>query len=368
MQSSSSIESFEFSQDSLKTAATVLRVFGPDDYVDQLPRWSRFYNQLDVSQVSKHPGWVWILQRAFFHRPYVIEANQEGQITGLLTLALVESRLFGRFLVSLPYVNYCGMISIDEVTRQQLIDRAVEVAEHLDVDYLELRNHEDVSHPLLEKGVQKKVHMRLGLPETAGELWDGFKPKVRNQIRKGQKSGVEIVWGTHDLLDDFYAVFSRNMRDLGTPVFGKSLFAAILDYFEDSAELCVARLGSVTVAGSLLFHGSSTSEVPSASSLRQYNWSNCNMLMYWNLLQRSIEREQCEFDFGRSSKDSSTFRFKKQWGAMPCPTEWQFYVRRGGVGDVRPESAKYGRSVQAWQQMPVAFTRWLGPKIVRGIP
>jgi serine/alanine adding enzyme len=90
--------------------------------------------------------------------------------------------------------------------------------------------------------------------------------------------------------------------------------------------------------------------------------------MYWHLLQRAVLRGQSTFDFGRSSLDSNTFRFKKQWGAQPEPAVWQYYVRRGNVDDMRRESGKYDRFVRIWQRLPVPLTRWIGPAIVRGIP
>jgi serine/alanine adding enzyme len=74
------------------------------------------------------------------------------------------------------------------------------------------------------------------------------------------------------------------------------------------------------------------------------------------------------FDFGRSSANSSTFRFKQQWGTAPQPAEWQFYERKGAVGDMRLESGKYALLIRLWQRLPLSVTRLIGPPIVRGIP
>ena len=90
--------------------------------------------------------------------------------------------------------------------------------------------------------------------------------------------------------------------------------------------------------------------------------------MYHHLLCRAIERGAGRFDFGRSSEDSGTYRFKKQWGALPIPTVWQYHVRRGDINAVRPDSPKYKRRIETWQKLPVWVTRLVGPSIVRGIP
>jgi FemAB-related protein (PEP-CTERM system-associated) len=176
------------------------------------------------------------------------------------------------------------------------------------------------------------------------------------------------VWGGADVLNDFYGVFSRNMRDLGTPVYGKRLFRAILEQFPERAEICVVRAGAKSIAGALLLHGWGVTEVPSASSLRSHNHTCANMLMYWHLLERAVQRGQDIFDFGRSSLDSPTLRFKKQWGATPAASAWQFYLRQGELGGMQKESPRYQRLIRAWQRLPVAVTRLIGPVIVRGIP
>jgi hypothetical protein len=92
------------------------------------------------------------------------------------------------------------------------------------------------------------------------------------------------------------------------------------------------------------------------------------MLMYWHLLERAVERGHGVFDFGRSSADSPTYRFKRQWGGEVCPSHWQFHVLRGSVSEVRPDNPQYGRLIRWWKRLPVWVTRWIGPSIVRGIP
>ncbi|MBM83721.1 MAG: exosortase [Planctomycetaceae bacterium] len=281
----------------------------------------------------------------------------------------MDTRLFGRFVVSLPDVNTVGVIADSAEVASLLVGEAIQVADDFNAKNLELRHEQLVEHPKLVHQVTDKVHMRLALPATDEELWSQLKSKVRSQIRKPQRNtDFSVEWGGVELLDQFYDVFCQNMRDLGTPPFGKALLASILDAFTDSAEICCVRLGGSTVASALLIHGPGTTQVPSSSSLRRVNSTNANMLMYWHLLERSIQRGQSEFDFGRSSKDSGTFRFKKQWGATPHPAAWQHYVREGSAEDMRPSSGKYDLMIKTWKKLPVGVTRLIGPSIVRGIP
>ncbi|MEX2187965.1 MAG: FemAB family XrtA/PEP-CTERM system-associated protein [Pirellulales bacterium] len=314
--------------------------------------------------------WLPTVAAGLSHEPLLVAAEIGDEIIATLPLVFVRTRLFGRFLVSLPFVNSAGVAAADDSVARLLVDEAVRLADELDVRYLELRHEAPtaIDHPALTATRTSKVHMRLPLPATSDELWASFKPKVRNQIRKGTTSELSAVWGTAELLGEFYDVFSRNMRDLGTPVFGKRLFREILAHFPSQAELCVVRLGQRPVAAALLVHGQRYTEVPSASSLREYNNLNANMWMYWELLQRAIARGGKAFDFGRSTVDSNTFRFKKQWGAAPEAAVWQYYVRQGQIDDVRPDNPKYRAMIAAWRKLPVWLTRLIGPSIVRGIP
>jgi hypothetical protein len=132
--------------------------------------------------------------------------------------------------------------------------------------------------------------------------------------------------------------------------------------------LCVVRAGDKPAAAALLLHGWGVTEVPSASSLRRYNPTCANMLMSWHLLERAVQQSQQVFDFGRSTVDGNTYRFKKQWGAAPAAAEWQYWVRKGSVGDVRPENPRYQRMSRLWEGLPLALTRLISPLIVRGGP
>src|SRR5262249_23075206 len=149
----------------------------------------------------------------------LLEATGNGRTQGFLPLMFLKSLLFGRFLISLPYLNVGGVMSSDEETTRRLIDSAVELADDLRVQYLELRHERHVPHPALTAKLTHKVHMRLALPSFPGPLWTELPAKVRNQVRKGQKNNLSVAWGRRELLPEFYAVFSENMRDVGTPAY-----------------------------------------------------------------------------------------------------------------------------------------------------
>lgn len=110
-------------------------------------------------------------------------------------------------------------------------------------------------------------------------------------------------------------------------------------------------------------------EIPWASSIRKYNRLGSNMLLYWSCLEFGCDRGFRVFDFGRSTVGESTYRFKEQWGAVPHPMHWQYWLARdGALPEINPRNPKYRFAIGMWKKLPVSLTRLLGPHLVRNIP
>jgi FemAB-related protein (PEP-CTERM system-associated) len=212
---------------------------------------------------------------------------------------------------------------------------------------------------------QHKVTMLLRLAEG---MWERLDRKVRNQIRKAQKSGLTVVSGGGELLDEFYQVFARNMRDLGTPVYPRRLFAEVLHAFPGRAALHVVRLEGRPVAGGLTYRTRGTVEVPWASSVRDYNTLCPNHLLYWHICE-SAAGAGCEvLDFGRSTPGEGTFKFKEQWGASPVPLHWEYrMLRDGSLPNLSPTNPNYRLMIEPRKRLPLPVATAIGPHIVRNI-
>jgi serine/alanine adding enzyme len=143
------------------------------------------------------PEWLAAVTRGLTHKPTVlIRRTAAGQVDGILPLVQVKSLLFGRFLVSLPYVNTGGVWAESEEAARELITHACRLADSLNVRYLELRHEKAVEHPQLNACRTDKVHMRLPLPATVAALDASFKAKLRSQVKKSKSHELTIQWGT----------------------------------------------------------------------------------------------------------------------------------------------------------------------------
>ena len=96
---------------------------------------------------------------------------------------------------------------------------------------------------------------------------------------------MQVKFGNDDLVSDFYTVFSINMRDLGTPAWTSKIFHRVLTQLPDQSKICVVYFEQKPVAAAFLIGFKEYLEIPSASSLREYNRLSPNMLLYWSVLE-----------------------------------------------------------------------------------
>lgn len=330
--------------------------------------WDRFVDQHPAASFYHRWGWRHVFESVFGHECVYLAASGSQGIAGVLPLVLFRSVLFGRFAVSLPFVNYGGIVAEQDSVARALLSHARAVGERNRLSFVELR-HLDARFPELPTR-HHKVAMWLSLPAEVDSLWQRLDRKVRNQIRKAEKSGLTVTSGGSELVGEFYAVFARNMRDLGTPVYSRSLFERVFHEYPDESRLFVVRLENEPVAAGATITWRRTVENPWASSLREHRSLCPNMLLYWAMLKSAIANGAATFDFGRSTPNEGTFHFKQQWGATPRPVSWEYQLlgSRDSLPGLSPANPKFRLAIAAWKRLPVPLATALGPRIVRSIP
>lgn len=291
-----------------------------------------------------------------------LAVTRQERIVGVLPLVRQQSLVFGDQLVSLPWFDAAGILADDEQARESLVEAVVKQAGRLGVGLIEIRQVEPIGvSPHVRTD---KVLMRLQLEADPDVLWNRLRPKVRNQVRKGEKSGLKYFAGGAELLTEFFDVYSRNMRDLGSPPHAIRLFEAVLRSLPRSTRVHVVRWQGHAVGAGLTLTCGDTVEIPWASSLRRYNGLCINHFLYWQLLREAC-REGCRwFHFGRSTLDSGTYQFKRQWGAEPLPLFW--YYRGPAAPKAVEQSAResFGWAEAAWRRLPLWAARRLGPRVI----
>lgn len=328
--------------------------------------WDAFVATRADSSFCHLAGWRAVMTDALRHEClYRVSRDAGGGITGVLPLVRVRSRLFGDYLVSMPFLNYGGPLG-DPGATTALAEDAAGLARGLGVDLLELRTRVPVQSSLTLSA--RKITVLLELPPTPEQLWDeGFRAKLRSQIRRPLKEGMETRFGL-DQLEPFYEVFCRNMRDLGTPVLPRRFFERIGAELSAWVEFGVVYHRGVPVAAGCGFAWGKELEVTWASSLREANSLSPNMLLYWDFMRRTCQCGKSIFNFGRCTPGGGTHRFKLQWGGKDQSLPWIAWSPGARTATPSPHTPIYAAAARTWSHLPVKVSRVLGPPLARLIP
>ncbi|MBN1571160.1 MAG: GNAT family N-acetyltransferase [Acidobacteria bacterium] len=293
-------------------------------------------------------------------------SSGDRNLTGILPLMLFAVPDQDKRLISLPYTDAAGIVADDTSTRSALLEAALDLAEECGADHVELRQAGDVVFEDLTAAYRDqwnhtahtfKTGLCRSLPDSVDQLWAHLPAKVRNLVRKARKCGCMAVIGGSELVDDFYAVFSENMRDLGSPVHARELFHEMADETILGASVLVVYIAGKPVAAAMIFPHGDTLFNPWASSLRSHRVMCPNMLLYWAMLEYAVQCGCRRFDFGRSSPDAATFRFKRQWGAEMQPLFWHVFSRKPKIWDPFSETLVD----EHWKSLDLKISRREGP-------
>ncbi len=338
----------------------------PRDPADKA--WDRFVEQHPHATVAHLAAWGSVFARAYGHEHVSLAAEEGGEIVGVLPLVVIRSRLFGRRVVSMPFLDYGGILAepASEAERR-LADAALGVAREHGAQSIGLRQLHPIGLPATAGG--ERVTMLLALSSEEA-VWKALPSERRNRVRKGEKQGLRPVWGGSELLDDFYRVFAVNMRDLGSPVHSRRFFTLMVEELPGIARVLVVRdaHGRAVGAAVCLFFRD-TIMVPWVSSLREAFALCPNFVLYWEVIRTGCRSGYRTLDLGRSFRNAGTFEFKRQWGALPHILPWIFVdVVAGARPSVDRDASRYQRLIEAWKRLPVPIANAIGPTIRRQVP
>ena len=350
----------------MSTVAEPLVETAVEPFAGPAEEWDAFVAGRAEATYCHLYGWRRVVESAYGHAcPYLCARGADGRLAGVLPLVDVRSRGFGRFLVSMPYLSHGGPLG-DAASVRALVARAAAMASERRADVLDLRCATEIDAGL--QRVDEKVTCVLDLADGGADaLWRGFPSKLRSQIRRPEKEGAEIRFGDGEM-GAFFSVFSRNMRDLGTPTHAPAFFAALLRELGERVWVGCVYLGGRPVAGGCTVRHGDGVELVWASALREASAAAPNMLLYWAFLRRAAEEGVRRFDFGRCTPGSGTHRFKLQWGARDVPLHWYRATRRPGAAPPAQDRGAFGLGSRVWRRLPLSVANLLGPAIRGAIP
>ena len=306
------------------------------------------------------PAWLQAIEQGCGQSGHMLVAEAFGAVTGILPLSHVHSRLFGSALVSTGFAVGGGILADDETSAERLAAATVELGAALGCSGIELRGG------VIPEGWQRREGVYAGfarpLPADDEAILKSIPRKQRAEVRRAIGFGLDVA--VHRDARLHHRVYAESVRNLGTPVFPRALFEAVLQRFgEDADILTVSERGRPLASVlSLYFRGTVFpywgGGTTAARRLR------AGELMYFELMRRAAGRGCTRFDFGRSKLGTGAFAFKKHWGFEPEPLA---YAVHGRARDTNPLSARYRLQVALWKKLPLSLANRIGPPIARGL-
>ncbi|WBO24120.1 FemAB family XrtA/PEP-CTERM system-associated protein [Sphingomonas abietis] len=315
------------------------------------------------------PAWLDGVEKGTGHRAHMLVAERGGRIAGVLPLTAVKSLLFGKAMASSGFAVGGGVLADDAAVAEALIDAGWALAAKLGMPSLELRGGAmPTGGAWTLKTESYAGFVRPLAADDEAEL-KAIPRKQRAEVRKALDGGltVEIGTGRADRAAH-YAVYAESVRNLGTPVFPKALFAGMLDAFGDDADILTVRQGGQPVASVLSLYHNGTVMPYWGGGTFGARALRANELMYFSLMRHARRRGCRAFDFGRSKPGTGAFAYKKNWGFEPQPLAYAIRTADGQAPrEVNPLNPKYQAKIRAWQKLPLWLANILGPPIARGL-
>ena len=331
--------------------------------------WDEYVNGHKNASPYHRFAWVLSIEQAYQHQNVSLIAFDNDEIVGVLPCVKMQKPLGKVNYCSLPFCDIGFALANDDGITKALQSEALTLLQKNNGNSFDYRDTAEATDDTDLAG--KKVRMVLPLPDNAEALLAGFKSKLRSQIRKAEKNGLNCVIASNQKnIDDFYQIFAINMRKLGSPVHSKKWFEALFTHYAEHIILSVVYKDHIPVGAGIVLLNGNKAAIPWASTVAQYNKLAPNMMLYWSLLEHVSNHGCTEFDFGRSTYDEGTYKFKRQWGAEPIPLAWtNLFADQATIDKNTPHKQSPIRNLveKTWAKLPLGVTTSLGPKIRKHI-
>lgn len=328
--------------------------------------WDDYVERHTETTVFHRAGWKRVIEHSMGYSGHYLMALDDGRIVGLYPFFVISTRLFGMMGISLPFVGYGGIVSDSAEVERLLTAEAESLARSADCSYIELRQRYPLKITL--PGTDYKTVSTLDINGESDQVFSKIHSNVRNKIRKAEKSGVSVDQGL-EYVSEFYDIYSRNLRDLGTPVITRQFFETAVDVFPESIRIYRAVRDGKTIAAKMVLIDKDVCYFVWSASIREALCYAPVHAMNWTAIEDACKGGCTSIDFGRSTAESSHQDFKKYWGVETHALPWAYQLfDQDGIPGLHKEDKKFSAAIALWKRLPLGLSRLLGPPIARQLP
>lgn len=337
---------------------------------DECRRIDAFVARHSLGTPFHRPAWLKAVARGTGNAGLALLLERRGEIAAYLPLSEVHSPVFGRLFASSGFAVDGGLLADDGADSGAIFAAAQELAERRSCPSIELRGG---VLPGERNGWALRTDSHCGFvtPLAADDeaQLTTIPRKQRAEVRKGLANDVSITVGRCEAdRAAHYQVYAESVRNLGTPVFPRTLFAEVLDAFGNDADILTVRREGRAVASVLSLYWRGAVMPYWGGGTREARGLRANDRMYFELMLHARRRGCVRFDFGRSKTHSGAYHFKRNWGFEPEPLTYASWTAPGAEKrDADPTSARHALQIAVWRRLPLVLANRIGPAIARGL-
>jgi FemAB-related protein (PEP-CTERM system-associated) len=327
--------------------------------------WDAFVAAHVQATFFHRSAWRHVAPDLFGHRPHYLTTRTGGALAAVLPLVEVRSRLFGHALISNAFCVGGGPLATDEASLADILDQAERLGKTLGVDYVELRDTPAGGSNWLDRD---DLYASFAGAIAANED-DNLKQIPRKQravVRKAMAQGLTISIDPSP--EAFFNLYSRTMRDHGTPALPRRFFDRLTSTFGPDCEILTVHAEGRPISSVLSYFFRGRVLPYYTGSRREARARGANDMMYWALMRRAVERGCTVFDFGRSKVGTGPYDFKRNWGFEPRPvTHLYRLLKRSTLPDLNPTNPRYAMLIEAWRRLPLPVANAISPMLSRSL-
>jgi FemAB-related protein (PEP-CTERM system-associated) len=324
-------------------------------------------------EVALQPAWLELIGSLYRYRiVHLVARDAGGSMTGYLPLASINSRLTGKRLVALPFTDICPLAAQNEMVANDLIDQAIHLAKLEGARYLELRTGPNAALANRRDLLASDLYVRylLSLDSDPARVLAGARPRMRGQIRKALRDGVQVRWGAErrDMQQFYQLHLQTRCGKHGMPVQPLRYFLGLWDAFAASGRvrLALAEYQGRCISAAILLIAGDRVRPSYVATDQSYLELNPTRAAEWAAIEWACQNGYKIWDFGRTARESEGLKqYKRSWGAVETALTYYYYPQIAGLAATSAKSWKYHVFTSCWRKVPLAVAGPLGGHLYR---
>lgn len=321
-------------------------------------------------------------------------------MVGVLPLFLIESRLTGRRLISMPYAVAGGPLFADEIAREALEEGLRILQAALGVGQAEIRSEHACFRDAA--ALEGYVKFERTLPATEADVLTSVPRKARAVIRRAMECERLVITEGSAQLPLMWRLYALNMRRLGSPAYPMRFLKALMAEMRDGDGLGKEEQMTHRAIARARTHGAQEESCPVPGHRITVAWRRgrpvaglvsftfkerllpyfygcrpeareCGAAhyLYYDLMRWGVARGFTLFDFGRSRiTNRGACEFKRLMGFEPRPLGYQLVMRdaQAPKRPLRPGDRRIALAQHVWRRLPLGVTIYLSGKLAKHFP